>query len=464
VVLVALSAVRPLGPTRALASPGHDPIYRLKISITTTAQRESLFLLAPSLLIDGKVTRRPARSGSSAYFGSFGSGPLSLTQRSGGHKATATYVVALTPSSASRLRFLSSKSKRGRTTIHFENSNAGRPTPIRSFVHRAGGKTSRDVYVGERAVSARGPVPGTQPLAPKVYAFYYQWYSLQDWQRPRIASYNNNDRPYSSADPDTISRHIKQARGAGINGFISSWWGKGTRTGDNFKILMSALPASGFKAAVYFETLAPAFSTKHDVVQELEYVLDTYGGKPGYLTIGGNPVIYFYATNFVLRGPGQPANPAYLSVWRSIFSKLRKDGYRFEAIGDSLDAHDLSVFGGLHLYGARGNYGTDREMSLSARAYAAIHGGQRRIWGAPVAPGYDDRQIPGRHPTKFIARDRGNVYKAQWAGATSSASDQALIVTFNEWYETTNIEPNRRWGTQYLQITKERAGAFKNSR
>jgi hypothetical protein len=37
-------------------------------------------------------------------------------------------------------------------------------------------------------------------------------------------------------------------------------------------------------------------------------------------------------------------------------------------------------------------------------------------------------------------------------------------VSFNEWMETTNIEPNMEWGTRYLDLTASLSDHFRTSR
>jgi hypothetical protein len=64
----------------------------------------------------------------------------------------------------------------------------------------------------------------------------------------------------------------------------------------------------------------------------------------------------------------------------------------------------------------------------------------------------------------YLPRENGALYSAQWASATETGADQALVVSFNEWPETTNIEPNREWGSLYLDLTAEMAAVFRASR
>jgi hypothetical protein len=103
-------------------------------------------------------------------------------------------------------------------------------------------------------------------------------------------------------------------------------------------------------------------------------------------------------------------------------------------------------------------------MSLVARAWGAVHGGPRRVYGASILPGYDDRHLAGRPESTYMPRDNGALYRAQWGSATQSGADQALVVSFNEWPETTNIEPNLEWGNLYLDMTAQLATVFRASR
>ena len=53
-------------------------------------------------------------------------------------------------------------------------------------------------------------------------------------------------------------------------------------------------------------------------------------------------------------------------------------------------------------------------------------------------------------------------YQATWDGALASSPSWAVVVsTFNEWMESTQIEPSQQWGDQYLQLTRQNAELFK---
>ncbi|MBA2678529.1 MAG: hypothetical protein H0U76_09085, partial [Ktedonobacteraceae bacterium] len=82
------------------------------------------------------------------------------------------------------------------------------------------------------------PVPVANSGHP-VLAFYYPWYNQSTWTASKMS-----DLPtiqYNSADDTTIERQVDWAAGAGITGFISSWWGINDQNDQNFgKVLAHA--------------------------------------------------------------------------------------------------------------------------------------------------------------------------------------------------------------------------------
>ncbi|MGH2676486.1 MAG: hypothetical protein ACRDH1_13875, partial [Actinomycetota bacterium] len=294
----------------------------------------------------------------------------------------------------------------------------------------------------------------------------YPWYEVGDWSGGKpIAADNVNPDPYDSDDLAAIDRHIHQAQTAGIDGFIVSWWGRELAWDQTVQTLESRIPP-GFEFALYLEVLGPAFQTEADLNEEIAYALDTHASSERYVRIGGRPVLYVFSSHNVFQEVGTPArNRRYGDIWRRVLLALSREGHDPVLIGEGrpFDVEDFAVFDGMHVYGTEDPVLTparNRRMAFTARAWAAVHGGPRRIWGASVIPGYDDRHIPGRKPD-FFPREGGTLYEAQWRSAIDSHSDQALIVSFNEWMETTNIEPNAEWGDQYLGMTAELAARFR---
>lgn len=447
------------GPVLARGTVSPPPIYRLRISVHTTARAARVFLRKPATLITAEPTA--ARGEVNAEFGGFGRGPLVLVRRRGAARARAVFTAAITVQGGGRLRFRTSTDGGGTAAVRVANANDRPARPIE--------RTAAPRFSIELAdVETGAPVAGTEPLPPSVLAFYYPWYDAGDWSGGKpIAADNVNPTPYASGDPATIDRHIEQAREAGIDGFIVSWWGRDLPWDDNVKALLNRIPP-GFSFALYLEIFSPYFRSEGDLIEQIDYALDTYATSDRYLRVDGRPVLYAFSTHNVMRELGTGHHPGYREVWRRVLAGVARHGHDPLVIGEGrpFDMADFDLFGGMHVYGTENPALTparDREMALTARAWAAVHGGDRRIWGASVLPGYDDRHIPGREPS-FFPRQDGALYRDQWQAAIESASDEVLVVSFNEWMETTNIEPNTEWGDRYLELTAELAQRYRASR
>lgn len=73
----------------------------------------------------------------------------------------------------------------------------------------------------------------------------------------------------------------------------------------------------------------------------------------------------------------------------------------------------------------------------------------------PVIPGYDDLLLC-RNPqlAPIVPRENGRTFIEQFKRAQELNSEHILIYSFNEYFETTNIEPTLEYGNFYLDITK----------
>lgn len=300
--------------------------------------------------------------------------------------------------------------------------------------------------------------PPTEAQIPRLasqrmlWAFYYPWYQIDHWCSPMLR--DHPAKRYSSEDPAAIARHVEQAQSAGIDGFISSWWGPHDHTDRKLRTLLDIAQERGFLVTVYFETLGedgplPA----EEILDWLTYLISTYRDHPAFMRLNGKPVIPIWSSTTVPLG-----------AWASIFSDLRSQGLDAIFLANSYNLADLEVFDGLHEYGVFQM--TDLAQTFVATGKAARYypllrdTSAPKIWAATVQPGYDDRLIPGR---EGLVRDRndGAFYRSTFDAALQSDPDWIFITSWNEWWEHTHIEPSEQFGDQYLQITRVYADRWK---
>ncbi len=280
---------------------------------------------------------------------------------------------------------------------------------------------------------------------PLVLAFYYDWFDETTWSPSKVP-----DMPsptYVSRDPGAMARQIQQARGAGIDAFVVSWWGAGNPTDDNFKVMLGQASAANFRLAVDFEVTAPFYNSKDDVIRSLKNLLANNAQNPAYLRVDGKPVVFFWREQ-----------KYSVDEWRAIRDQVdpnRQSIWIAEGVKEQLPY--LSVFDGFHLYSIA--WAPDVAAELQKWPSRVKAYGADKTWVATVMPGADNSKSP---QADKVIRDRrgGDFYRETWNAAFATYPDWIIITSWNEWVEGTMIEPSVSYGNLYLDITRGLAAQF----
>jgi hypothetical protein len=273
---------------------------------------------------------------------------------------------------------------------------------------------------------------------PPVLAYYYIWFNTESWDRAKI------DIPllgaYSSDDKEVMRLHVQWAKASGIDGFIVSW----KHTNSLSKRLAQLVEISReehFKLAIIYEGLNfyrhPLPPEK--VSDDFAYFANTYGNDPVF-DLFDKPVMIWSGTWKFNRTQIERVTSLYRDHLLILASEKQPESY--EQIADLVDGNayywssvDPSTF-------------PDYSGKLNRMSKAIHdHGG---IWIAPAAPGFDARHMGGE---KAVLRHDGATLQTQFQTAMGSDPDAIGIISWNEFSESSNIEPSCFYGDRYLNVT-----------
>jgi hypothetical protein len=346
-----------------------------------------------------------------------------------------------------------------------------------------------------QATSAAAEPTDDRPL---LLANYYAWYHdgnrpsrpWAGWTRPEaqhnrlaLAAQRAGEPPlssaaypliglYDSANPVVAQWHVKLAQAAGIDGFLVDWWDAHRGRDQNIdRGIVAAAEKQTFKFAILDERAQ--YHNDWDWYKDsVVRTLSRYKDSPSYLRVSGRPVFYLYqvAANPTLT----PAKFAELKqhVEREVGSiywmvdklahdhaaQRQGDGDREKRIpAEWLAAEDVDAFA---FYSTFSHFRAHRYEDLVGKyrylTSLAHRAGKKML--LPVHPGHDNSHF--RDDAYVMPRRNGQTLHDYLRAATDAGADFIMITSWNEWPETTVIEPAGTWPDpyRYLRIVAEWQG------
>lgn len=305
-----------------------------------------------------------------------------------------------------------------------------------------------------------------------VGAFYYPWYSsTTHWND----GYSGNPSlgEYESKDSLVIRQHLQWAINHGIDFFMVSWFGKDSFEDEALKnhISKAAIP-DYFKFGILYETPHlvsldegainlddPAVTDQ--IITDLKYLANHYFDHPNFLKIDNKPVIYMYLTRLF--------SGDIIAGMQNIRNELTAANIEVYLIGDQVYWQDpeeenekllMQQFDAVSSYNMHASepdidIGFTQKVAASFEAWKRETAANQVEFIPSILVGYDDTKVRPTDDNPVISRSPAK-FEAQSEMALNYLSDKniVLITTFNEWHETTQLEPDLSYDDIYLEIIR----------
>ncbi len=256
--------------------------------------------------------------------------------------------------------------------------------------------------------AASKPILPTSTAWPVRAAFYYPWFPESEHWATRYAPTLGK---YDSSDKRVLATHVAEARYAGLNAFISSYWGNGTQTARRLPLLLDAAGRQDFYVAAYYEPESLSPPPSDSVLRQDFDALYQLTRHRAWLRVAGKPVLFVYNID------GEASCPAVSRL-------LTANQGRFYL--------NLKVFPG---------YRDCRHQPDSWHQYVPADSyDQQDGESATVSPGF----FKFSEPVPRLARNLRR-FEADLRRQMASGTNWQLVTTFNEWGEGTAVEPSRQW-------------------
>ncbi|MBN1161118.1 MAG: glycoside hydrolase family 99-like domain-containing protein [Dehalococcoidales bacterium] len=308
-----------------------------------------------------------------------------------------------------------------------------------------------------------------QSLDKEVVACYFPWFSERYIQPPPRPSncedwsiYTPTIKPYDPQSIEITEQHIRMAKDGGIDAFAISWFSP--RTWDAYDLfikpaydnLLGLADQLDFKIYINYECAMNLCEWEEGgwlpLESEAARANAMVGAETDFISLLEQlSPIEDYPSFFLYLGAGIGLAP---EDWAPVVENVKQQYPQARFYCDVPDPFWLTVFDGMFISG--GCFYEDQVNDYSRMAEEAKTFGSDKRFYATVGPGFDSTNFWGPSDL-LIPRNDGEYYRSVWEKAVAANPDGIYINSWNEWGESTVIEPSKEYGYQYIDITAEYA-------
>jgi hypothetical protein len=341
------------------------------------------------------------------------------------------------------------------------------------------------------SVQAGTEKPAEHSRKPLVLAFYHPWYGTpwgptgkwKQWSSFKFPERYQPEKvvagrhqiasgdypligPYDTSDPEVVRWHFRLAKAAGIDGFLCSWWKTGKEDGywahqaELFgKVWLPVAEQENFKIGIIDECAhyVPKYG---QLISRITNSLPGYARSPAYLRINGQPVWFVYqvwddwitpaiANKYVTEAEEQVGDVYWIFDKLKATAIARAPGAVLSVGAEWLAIPKIDCYGTYSLFG---HWRESRQQEL-IQLYAGFTQNVRQSGKEVqlvILPGHNNAAV--NEKPYVVPRERGKVLERFCKAIDKARPEVAIVCSFNEWFEMTEIEPSANWDDPYLYL------------
>jgi hypothetical protein len=321
--------------------------------------------------------------------------------------------------------------------------------------------TQKTVHVAREQMTKGGlasrlPATALLTTGPKRGAYLFPWYGSPTgpagkwvhWDPNAPTLYTPAKGLYDSADPSVIAQQMSEAHSAGLDLLVVSYW-----DGEKppMAAYLDAAAAEGIEISAMLETSTRGTGTPRQSVLDQLTALNSYASHAAWLKADGKPVVFVY-DRVTSEIDAAPVGATGWDDWAWLAAQLgAKTPIVMFPLLSQWATKGATLFGGAFAFAANsggGNLYTGSHGDDWAWAWTAAESGA--LLAIPILPSIGRLRTDADEPN----------YRNQWHAARSVLPNMIIVNSWNEYHESTVIEPTTAFGTHYLDLTREEGSLY----